>query len=441
MPRPVTPAAQYLRMSTNHQRYSLGNQASAIRNYALEHGFEIVRSYEDAGRSGLTTKHRDGLNTLISDVISGSQSFTHILVLDVSRWGRFQDPDEAAHYEFICREAGVRVVYCGEGFADDVGGTILKQLKRVMAGEYSVELSRKVQHGLRRSCLRGQVHGGPASFGFRRAAHEPDGTFDCILEPGRRSQPGQTVKLVWGPPEEVATLRLIFRLYVYQRLTPAKIAARLNREGRTRGGKSWEGIDVVRALTNEIAIGVMVFNKNSYHLGERLQPYPPSQWIRRQVCSPVISPRVFQMAQTRRRELSGKTRTDREMLDALRLLLAKVGRLSERDIDRAPNMATAFGYWLRFGSLAEAFRLIGYDVSTRPDARLTTQKRQEIISGLQRIHRKYGGINATLINSDLRLPSARSIVSRFGPLAGLYQEAGLTASTKGWQRKRGSVQR
>jgi hypothetical protein len=32
-----------------------------------------------------------------------------ILVLDVSRWGRFQDIDESAYYEFLCRRAGMQV--------------------------------------------------------------------------------------------------------------------------------------------------------------------------------------------------------------------------------------------------------------------------------------------------------------------------------------------
>ncbi len=47
------PVAQYVRMSTEHQRYSTENQQLAIAEYAKRHGIRIVRTYADAGKSGL----------------------------------------------------------------------------------------------------------------------------------------------------------------------------------------------------------------------------------------------------------------------------------------------------------------------------------------------------------------------------------------------------
>src|SRR5690349_4953399 len=47
------PAAQYLRMSTDLQQYSLTNQAAAIQHYATIHNFEVVQTYVDPGKSGL----------------------------------------------------------------------------------------------------------------------------------------------------------------------------------------------------------------------------------------------------------------------------------------------------------------------------------------------------------------------------------------------------
>lgn len=46
-------AAQYLRMSTEHQRYSLENQAAAIGAYAERLGLNVVATYADAGKSGV----------------------------------------------------------------------------------------------------------------------------------------------------------------------------------------------------------------------------------------------------------------------------------------------------------------------------------------------------------------------------------------------------
>src|SRR6478672_3663106 len=82
-------AAQYVRMSTDYQRYSIENQAAAIGAYAQLHNLSIVRTYRDEGESGLKIKNRAGLIQLLDDVMSGHADFDCILVYDVSRWGRF----------------------------------------------------------------------------------------------------------------------------------------------------------------------------------------------------------------------------------------------------------------------------------------------------------------------------------------------------------------
>jgi len=46
----LVPVAQYLRMSTEHQQYSIENQSMAIQRYAESHGFEVVRTYSDTAR-------------------------------------------------------------------------------------------------------------------------------------------------------------------------------------------------------------------------------------------------------------------------------------------------------------------------------------------------------------------------------------------------------
>jgi DNA invertase Pin-like site-specific DNA recombinase len=52
----LVPAARYLRMSTEHQQYSLENQSMAIQKYAESHSLEVVRTYSDAARSGLVLR-------------------------------------------------------------------------------------------------------------------------------------------------------------------------------------------------------------------------------------------------------------------------------------------------------------------------------------------------------------------------------------------------
>lgn len=146
------PVAQYLRMSRESQDYSMENQKAAIQEYAQRHGFAVVQTHADAGKSGLVLRRRAGLSRLLQDVVGGTPVYKAILVYDISCWGRFQDVDEAAHYEFLCRHAGIPVHYCAEQFANDgtLPASILKALKRTMAAEYSRELGVKLGRPLLR---------------------------------------------------------------------------------------------------------------------------------------------------------------------------------------------------------------------------------------------------------------------------------------------------
>lgn len=202
--------AQYVRMSTEHQRYSTQNQADAIKKYADEHGMTIVRVFADDGKSGLNLEGRSGLLQLLSEVQSGQADFSAILVYDVSRWGRFQDADESGYWEYVCKRAGVTVHYCAEQFANDgsLSSVILKNLKRTMAGEYSRELSVKVFAGQCRLIELGFRQGGPAGFGLRRLMIDETKAPKGLLRRGdRKSLQTDRVVLVPGPKEELEIVR------------------------------------------------------------------------------------------------------------------------------------------------------------------------------------------------------------------------------------------
>ncbi len=130
-------AALYVRMSTEHQQYSPENQSEVVRQYAALHNMEIVQVYSDHGRSGLNIAGREGLNQLMSDVENKQANFSALLVYDVSQWGRFQDVNESAYYEYVLKRAGIRVHYCAEQFENDgsMSSSVLKTLKRSMAAE------------------------------------------------------------------------------------------------------------------------------------------------------------------------------------------------------------------------------------------------------------------------------------------------------------------
>jgi DNA invertase Pin-like site-specific DNA recombinase len=433
-------AAQYLRMSTDSQRYSLDNQAAVIGSYAAMEGFQVVASYEDAGKSGLTASKRDGLQALLRDVLSGEAEFSTILVLDVSRWGRFQDPDEAAHYEFLCREAGVEVRYCAEAFENGPTGSIMKQLKRVMAGEYSRELSAKTRVGQLRQGERGFVIGGIAPYGFRRQVVHADGSLGGLLADGERC-PRATDAVRWtlGPAEEIAQIRRIFDLCVTRRLSNQEIADTLNDLGlRWRDGTPWERHRVKYVLRCEMVIGNYVYHSRTQHLRGPVRWLPESQWRRVRMVQPIISRARFEAAARMRDGRAGRRYNDARLLGDLRRLLRRYGRLSAAILDKTPGVANAGTYAGRFGSLREAYRLAGFECSNKGLRKKTGERitDQQVLDRLKAVYLRRGMITGRIIDTDRTLPSTTYFLWNYGSLAKAYAAAGIeTIGRRGLARK------
>ncbi len=267
----LIPAAQYVRMSTDHQRYSTENQRDAIRKYATQHGLEIVQTYADEGKSGLSLDGRNALKQLIQDVQLPHPGFKAILVYDISRWGRFQDADESAYYEYLCRRAGIRVLYCAEPFENDGSpmSVIMKSVKRAMAGEYSRELSNKVFMGQCRLIELGFRQGGAPGFGLRRLLLDEHRLPKAQLGHGeKKSLQTDRVILVPGPEEELAVVREIYEQFVHRRMSERDIAHELNDAGiRTDHDREWTRGTVHQLLTNEKYVGNNVYNRSGSLIG------------------------------------------------------------------------------------------------------------------------------------------------------------------------------
>lgn len=84
----------------------------------------------------------------MSDVEGKRADFSALLVYDVSRWGRFQDVDESAYYEYVLKRAGIAcTIALSSSRTTEACHPALKALKRSMAAEYSRELPVKVFSG------------------------------------------------------------------------------------------------------------------------------------------------------------------------------------------------------------------------------------------------------------------------------------------------------
>ena len=360
-------AALYVRMSTDMQKYSTENQAYVLLSYAEKHNLEVACTYTDSGKSGLAIAGRDALQRLIADVESGKHDFSVILVYDVTRWGRFQDADESAYYEHVCKRAGVHVRYCAEQFENDgsMSSTLIKSLKRFMSGAYSQDLSKKVFLGASRLIELGFRQGGSPGLGLRRLLVDQDRHAKAELSRGeRKSLQTDRVILVPGPADEVATVRDIFRAFIEERRTESQIARMLDaRNTPSALGGMWRRAAVHEILTNEKYVGNNVYNRTSKKLKSPKKENPSSEWVRRDhAFAPIVDIDSFLAAQeiiaSRARHLS-----DEELLSRLEGLLAEIGFLSAFVIDEREDLPSSAVYARRFGGLHRAYSLIGYSLA------------------------------------------------------------------------------
>lgn len=385
-------AAQYVRMSTDMQQYSIANQSAAIALYAAAHGFGIVRSFVDAGKSGTTIARRDALKDLIKTVEEGKADFEIILVYDVSRWGRFPDADEAAHYEFLCKKAGVQVRYCAEQFENDNSPTsnLLKALKRMMAGEYSRELAVKVGISQSRLASLGFWQGGPTPFALRRQVIDKNGNPQRILGCGERKGGGNSDRtiLIPGAKREVAAVRLVFRLFTTKYPRLGRLRDVLNGPLNPCPGKTWTISSLFCILRNPAYVGANIYCRKARN---RKGWKPKEDWVvRDQAFQAIIPTAQFNASQEL---LKARERvTNEEMLQHLVRLLRKYGKLTSGLIDRSMVVGSSQKYIYRFGSLAKAYELVGFtaknryqDVSIIQIQRLRQQLFEEISTQLEQV--------------------------------------------------------
>lgn len=258
-------AAQYIRMSTDRQDLSPLIQSDAIRAFAAAKGFEIVSSYEDEGKSGVELLNRPRLRQLLKDV-ANAPPFSDILVYDVSRWGRFQDADAAAYYEYHCRLHGVQVIYVSESFANDhaPATVLLKSMRRVMAAEYSRDIAFKSRAGQQRVVDMGFQMGPLPSLGYRRCSVSANGSRRVLLQHGQRKA-ALTDRIEWvlGPEAEVDLVRRMGKAYACG-FALEEITGLVKAENwRTDKGRSLSPQGLKRLLSNEALIGNFVWGVKS----------------------------------------------------------------------------------------------------------------------------------------------------------------------------------
>jgi DNA invertase Pin-like site-specific DNA recombinase len=259
--------AYYRHSAQDKQEYSVEIQQEHVRKFAADHGVEIVKEFADRGVTGVVVDDRDAFNEMMRDYIHGPkrEGLDYVLVYDVSRWGRFQKDDEAAHYSYECSSRGIGVVFSTMGFPkeNDLFYNVYLNFERWRAAKYSQELSVKVWKGCSKIASYGYWAGGMPPYGMRRLLIDEQKKPVRVMERGEhKAIHNQRTILVPGSDSEVETIREIFKSFVNKHRQPEEIAAMLNdRQIPSPGKSTWTRSSVCAILTNEIYAGTMVWNK------------------------------------------------------------------------------------------------------------------------------------------------------------------------------------
>lgn len=260
------------------QDRSIQDQKAEIQKYADEHSFVFTEPYWfiDEGRSGISIDKREGFQNLIAAVEQRIYILPDVLlVYDVSRWGRYIDPDEAAYWEYTLKRHNIQIIYTHEQFSNDtsMATAALKAIRRSTATDYVRRLSMLTTRGSKTTAMAGYWNGAMAPYGYARLLLDENGVPIKVLKKGERKyQKNHKVKLTPGDPEEVEVVHKIFDCYAYHGMGGKAIVNMLNDEGiPSATGKKWGTTIVHRILSNPVYVGTIVWGKTKGGKFSRLE--------------------------------------------------------------------------------------------------------------------------------------------------------------------------
>jgi len=227
------------------------------------------------------------------------------------------------------------------------------------------------------------------------------------------------VILVPGPACEIEEVREIFRKFTVDGMGFNAIARDLNQRGvPSIKNKRWTHSVVASLISHPKYIGCNVFNRTTMRLGSAPVTVPTSDWV---ICpgshEAIVDTKTFALAQ----EIHGRTahKTNEQLLEGLRSLLAAKGKLSNKIIDESVEMLSSRTFGYRFGGLRRAFELIGYD--WKKNGRKTDE---EMLQHLRSLLASHGRLSVPIIDAAPRLVSSNKLRWRFGRLERAYELIG-----------------
>ncbi len=251
-PQPLTPAALYVRVSSDRQDVdlSVSAQLRALKEYAGANGYSVAREYVDEAESGRVAD-RPQFREMIEEGSKPKAPFDVILVWKFSRFTRKRE--HAVAFKSQLRRKGIRVVSITEQAEDNATGRLLEGIIESVDEYYSENLAQEVVRGMREAASRGFFLGSKAPFGYRRVKVSDGAKERPILEVDPATAP--VVSEIFEKSLRGSGLK--------------ELCKELNERGITNRGKRWNKGGLHYVLRNEAYTGAAVWGKASK--GEKSQ--------------------------------------------------------------------------------------------------------------------------------------------------------------------------
>lgn len=302
----MTDTIAYIRVSTEQQageqRTSMVEQRRAVTARALGMGRVLPPEcvFEDPGASGATAEGRPGFMAMLAYCQANPRPLTQpgmVFVLNDSRFGRFDDPEEATHWRFVLKRLGWQVRFCeGDDVQDVFARGVIRFIGSAQASEYRANLRRTAKRASRATAEQGrwQVE---APFGYRRFATRTDGA-QRVLDIGQRKAHDEVVRLTLGPETEQHVVRWMFETYAAGGIALGAMGRALDERFPYR---RWPKQSVRAMLQNPTYVGDVVWGRRPHGetSGQRKERDADKWTIVRDAHPAIISRELFDLVQQR----------------------------------------------------------------------------------------------------------------------------------------------
>ncbi len=295
-------ALGYTRVSTERQadegRTSLSDQQAAIEAKAAALGTTVTLWFRDEGASGATAAGRPAFSALIEYCESNPQPRRapgDVLVMTFSRFGRFDNPEEAPYWRHRLLLAGW-VVRFAEGDVEGDVAPIMRAVGDVEASTYRRNLRANTRRGMKGAASQGYWTR-EAPFGFRRMVVLPPESAR-VLEVGQLKAPNEKVKLV-PHTVEAKIVAWAYRAYAEREHTACSLARELK---TIVPSKPWGPQLLLALLRNPAYCGDVLGGRRRGESDTAHIRAVPELYGMRNAHEPIVSRELWEAAQHRMSE-------------------------------------------------------------------------------------------------------------------------------------------